>query len=118
MPAWHQPVLDLYDASEPSTTASRQRPTPVPLCGPCWEESLRWLDTRPASLLPRVGLAHGSGAAYDVSETGMRERRAARHVEWATTVRFQRRLVAEGCRAGRHAAGAPPRRVEDVVDDL
>jgi len=104
MPHWQQPALDLYDVSEPPATASRKKPAPVPLCGPCAAESLRWLDTNPTTLIPRIGIAFGSGTGYDVSETGMRERRTARHAEWATVVRFQRRLVAEGCRAGRHAA--------------
>jgi len=75
-----------------------------PLCGPCSAESARWLDTRPSVLLPRAGFAHGSGAAYDVSPAGLRDNGRARHAEWAATVRFQRRLVAEGCRAGRHAS--------------
>jgi hypothetical protein len=77
---------------------------PEPVCGPCSEEMGRWLDTSPSTLLPRLGFAHGSGAAYDVSQAGLRERRAARHAEWAATVRFQRALVAAGCRAGNHAA--------------
>jgi hypothetical protein len=101
---WDQLALDLDGANEsPSTASSREKPKPLPLCGPCLAESMRWLDTSPVSLLPRLGIAYGSGADYDVSETGMRERRSARHAEWAATVRFQRRLVAEGCRAGRHS---------------
>ena len=78
----------------------------APLCGPCSVESSRWLDTTPATLLPRLGLAYGSGAAYDVSPAGLAEHRAARHAEWAATVRFQRQLVAEGCRAGKHGRTA------------
>ena len=74
-----------------------------PVCGPCSAEMGRWLDTSPATLIPRLGFAHGSGTAYDVSQAGLRERRAARHAEWAATVRFQRALVAAGCRAGNHA---------------
>ena len=73
------------------------------LCPPCALQSARWLDTSPSTLLPRLGFAYGSGAAYDASPAGMRDRRAARHEEWAATVRRQRALVAEGCRAGRHA---------------
>ncbi len=73
------------------------------LCGPCTAESARWLDTSPATLLPRLGFAYGSGAAYDVSPAGVAERRRARHAEWAATVRRQRALVAAGCRAGHHA---------------
>jgi len=103
MADWAQLALDLDDVSAPPAG---------PLCGPCSAESLRWLDTSPAAVIPRLGIAYGSGSAYDVSETGMRERRAARHAEWASTVRFQRRLVAEGCRAGRHARD---RRVVDLT---
>lgn len=76
------------------------------LCGPCSAESVAWLDTSPSTLLPRLGFAYGSGAAYDVSPAGIRERRAARHAEWAATVRFQRDLVAAGCRAGVHSTRA------------
>lgn len=78
-----------------------QHPT---LCGPCSAESLAWLETSPTTLIPRLGLAYGGGANYDVSAAGMRERRAARHAEWAATVRRQRALVAAGCRAGNHAS--------------
>ncbi|AAT36758.1 Pas10 [Actinoplanes phage phiAsp2] len=74
------------------------------MCGPCSEESGRWLDTSPSTLLPRLGFAHGSGAAYDVSAPGLAGRRRSRHEEWAATVRFQRALIREGCAAGRHAA--------------
>lgn len=74
-----------------------------PLCGPCQEESARWLDTSPATLIPRLGFAHGSGAAYDVSPAGLRDRRAARYAEWAATVRNARRLIAAGCRSGIHS---------------
>lgn len=73
------------------------------LCRPCSAESARWLDTRPSTLLPRLSLAYGSGAAYDASLAGIAERRRARHDEWAALVRVQRQLVAVGCRAGKHA---------------
>lgn len=72
-------------------------------CGPCAEEMGRWLDTRPSVLIPRPGFAHGSGAPYDVSAAGLRDKGRARHAEWAATVRFQRALVLAGCRAGKHA---------------
>lgn len=75
----------------------------APLCGPCSAESGRWLDTSPATLLPRLGIAYGSGAAYDTSPAGIAERRSARHAEWAALVRHQRQFVADGCRTGRHA---------------
>lgn len=73
------------------------------LCDPCSGESVRWLDTRPSTLIPRPGFAHGSGAPYDVSSAGLLDKGRARHAEWAATVRFQRRLIAEACAAGRHA---------------
>lgn len=82
-------------------------PTPSDgLCGPCSVESGRWLDTTPSALLPRLSLAYGSGAAYDASPAGIRDRRSARHAEWAATVRRQRAFIAAGCRAGQHAPGA------------
>lgn len=74
------------------------------LCPPCAQESARWLDTSPSTLLPRFGFAHGSGAAYDASPAGMRDRRAARHEEWRTTVRDQRKRIAQQCAAGQHAS--------------
>lgn len=74
------------------------------LCAACSSESVRWLDTRPSTLFPRAGFAHGSGAAYDVNIAGIRDARRARVMQWAATVRFQQRLIAEGCRSGIHAA--------------
>lgn len=78
-------------------------PPRPPVCAPCSEEMGRWLDTRPSTLLPRLGFAHGSGAPYDVSAAGLRDRTRSRTEEWRATVRFQRALIADGCRAGRHA---------------
>lgn len=103
MADWDQ---DLDAAGLPSSPPVEKKPAPVPLCGPCLAESWRWLDTNPMALHPRLGFAFGSGAVYDTSEGGMRDRLAARHAEWAALVRFQRRLVAEGCRAGRHAGAS------------
>lgn len=73
------------------------------LCEPCSAESQRWLDTRPSALIPRLGFAHGSGAAYDVSAAGLRERGSSRYEEWRRTVQHGRRMVAVACRAGHHA---------------
>jgi hypothetical protein len=78
-------------------------PELAPLCTPCMAEMGRWLDTSPSTLIPRLGFAYGSGAAYDASPSGVTERRRARHAEWAATVRHQRALVAAGCRTGQHA---------------
>jgi hypothetical protein len=74
-----------------------------PLCGPCLAEMGRWLDTSPSTLIPRLGFAHGSGAAYDVSAAGLRDRRTARYEEWLRTVRHGRAMIARACRAGHHA---------------
>jgi hypothetical protein len=74
-----------------------------PLCGPCLAEMGRWLDTSPSTLIPRLGFAHGSGAAYDASPAGIRDRRAARYEEWRRTVQHGRAMVAVACRAGHHA---------------
>jgi hypothetical protein len=75
-----------------------------PLCGPCRAERDRWLDTSPSTLIPRPGFSHGSGAPYDVSAAGLRDRRGARYEEWRRTVQHGRRMVAVACRAGHHAA--------------
>lgn len=93
------------------------RPDLAPLCGPCSAEMSRWLDTRPSTLIPRLGFAYGSGTAYDVSPAGIAERRRARYSDWADVVRRQRALVAAGCRAGVHMPSGPsagqPRTVPD-----
>lgn len=68
------------------------------------------MDTTPNRLIPRPGFAHGSGAAYDVTPAGMRGRWTTRYEEWATTVRFQRDLIATACRNGQHAT---ERKVDD-----
>jgi hypothetical protein len=75
----------------------------VTLCAACSAESEAWLDTSPATVLPRLGIAYGSGAAYDVSLAGVIERRRARHAEWAALVRRQRALIVSGCAAGHHS---------------
>lgn len=82
--------------------------TPPPLCQPCREARLSWLDYR----LPRVlGIAYGSGAAGDISPMGLRDRRNARFEEWRSTVPFQMDLIARTCRAARHTSAAPIARV-------
>jgi len=63
----------------------------------------RWLETRPSTLIPRPGFAHGSGAAYDASPAGIRDARRARYEEWRRTVKDGRETVARLCRAGHHA---------------
>lgn len=76
----------------------------VTLCEPCAALRDRWLDTRPSTLIPRGGFAHGSGAAYDVSAAGLRDNDRAWYEEWRRTVRFQIDLVETACRVGRHAS--------------
>lgn len=74
------------------------------LCRPCSLARAAWLDYR----LPRVpGIAYGSGAAYDTSTAGVRDRQRARFEQWRETIRFNQQLIAEQCRAGRHVDGTP-----------
>ena len=80
----------------------------TPLCGPCQASRAAWLDYR---LPPVFGIAHGSGAPYDVSAAGIRDRQRSRFDEWRSTVRFHRDLIARTCRAAGHIAEAPPARV-------
>jgi len=70
------------------------------MCPACSAESARWLDARPPAV---GGFSFGSGAAYDITPSGVTERRRARANSWWATVRFQRQLIREGCLAGRHA---------------
>lgn len=80
-----------------------------PLCAPCSEARLAWLDYR----LPRVrGFAHGSGAPYDISAAGIRDRQRSRFEEWRSTIRFHMDLIARACRAAGHVDSEPaPARV-------
>ncbi len=76
-------------------------PALAPLCPPCREARSKWLDFR----LPRtLGIAHGSGAPYDVSSAGVRDRQRARFDEWRDTIRFNRDLIARTCRKAQHVA--------------
>lgn len=80
----------------------------TPLCPPCAAERMAWLDYR---LPPTLGIAHGSGAPYDVSAAGIRDRQRSRFEQWRSTVRFQMALIAEQCRSAGHVAEAPIARV-------
>lgn len=80
----------------------------TPLCTPCNEARARWLNYR---LPPTLGIAHGSGAPYDVSAAGLRDKQRSRFEEWRATVRFQRDLIARQCREAGHVAEEPPARV-------
>lgn len=79
-----------------------------PLCPPCRAASSAWLDYR---LPPVLGIAHGSGAPYDVSAAGIRDRQRGRFEEWRSTIRFNRDLIARTCRAAGHVAEEPVARV-------
>ncbi|MEV5211376.1 hypothetical protein AB0K35_28270 [Micromonospora sp. NPDC053740] len=75
-----------------------------PICQPCSAERARWLDYR----LPRtLGITHGSGAPYDVSVAGVRDRQRSRFEEWKATIAFHRDLIAHTCRQQCHAEPAP-----------
>lgn len=80
----------------------------APLCIPCREARSRWLDYR---LPPVPGFQHGSGAPYDTSPAGIRDRQRSRFEQWRSTVRFQMDLIASACRAAGHVAEAPVARV-------
>lgn len=83
-------------------------PADIPLCAPCREARAAWLDYR---LPPVLGIAYGSGAPYDVSAAGIRDRQRARFEEWRSTVRFHRDLIARTCRTAGHVAEPPIARV-------
>jgi hypothetical protein len=80
----------------------------APLCPPCSAARSAWLDYR---LPPVLGIAYGSGAPYDVSAAGVRDRRRSRFEEWRSTVRFNRDLIARHCRAAGHVAEEPVARI-------
>lgn len=79
-----------------------------PLCVPCRAARLSWLDYR---LPPVPGFQHGSGAPYDTSPAGIRDRQRGRFEEWRSIIRFHRDLIARTCRASGHVAVPPPARV-------
>ena len=79
-----------------------------PLCPPCRAARLAWLDYR----LPRVvAIAYGSGAPYDISPSGIRDRQRSRFEEWRSTVRFHMDLIANQCRAAGHVGDELPARI-------
>lgn len=81
---------------------------PRPLCPPCRAARAAWLDYR----LPQVhGFTFGSGTPYDVSLSGIRDRRHARFEQWRSTIRFNRDLIARTCREAGHVADESPARV-------
>jgi hypothetical protein len=80
----------------------------APLCPPCSAARTAWLDYR---LPPVLGIAHGSGAPYDVSVAGIRDRRRARFEEWRSTIRFHMDLIARQCRTAGHVAETPVARI-------
>jgi hypothetical protein len=83
-----------------------------PICPPCQEESLRWLDTKPSQMFPEFGFTYGSGAAYDAGVAGIRDGWRGRHEKWRQLVRHQQALIARHCRTAGHT---PPPTVPAVV---
>ena len=63
------------------------------LCTPCCAESDAWLDFRPRAL----GLNIHEKAARDTTKEGVRDRNAAKAVDWRRLVNFQRDLIARTC---------------------
>ncbi|GIE30143.1 hypothetical protein Ait01nite_031880 [Actinoplanes italicus] len=88
----------------------------IPVCQSCQAERATWLDYR----LPRTaGFSFGSGAPYDASPAGIRDRQHGRFEEWRATIRFHRDLIARTCRDQGHVAAPPaPRVVEIPLFDL
>lgn len=82
--------------------------TDSPLCPPCRAASSAWLGYR---LPPALGIAYGSGADYDMSAAGIRDRRQARFELWRDTIRWNRDLIARTCRAAGHTTAEPAARV-------
>lgn len=78
------------------------------ICRPCAELMGRWLDVKASDLRPGASFAHGSGAPYDVSASGLRDRLAGNGEVVRRLVRAQRAAVAASCRAGVHAPGEVP----------
>ncbi|GAA0550044.1 hypothetical protein GCM10010172_35130 [Paractinoplanes ferrugineus] len=71
----------------------------TPLCPACQTQRSQWLDYR---LPTALGFVHGSGAPYDVSPAGVRDRHRSRFQEWKDTIAFHRDLIARTCRAQGH----------------
>lgn len=82
--------------------------TLAPICPPCTELRMKWLDSAPSQVLPTFGIAYGSGANYDISAAGLRDRGRSRHQQWSALVREQMAGVAASCRANNHSATAMP----------
>jgi hypothetical protein len=69
------------------------------LCGACRPAWLAWLDYR---LPPVLSISYGSGAAYDATPQGIRDRQASRFREWRDTIRWQQAHIEALCAAGNH----------------
>jgi hypothetical protein len=79
-----------------------------PICPPCQQRRMAWLDSKPSQVLPTFGIAHGSGAPYDASLAGIRDHQRSRHQQWARLVREQMAGIAADCRLAQHTAVAAP----------
>jgi hypothetical protein len=69
------------------------------LCIPCAHAWGRWLDYR---LPPVLSITYGSGAAYDATPRGIRDREKARFREWRDTIRWHQDHIRELCEQGKH----------------
>jgi hypothetical protein len=67
-------------------------------------------------MVPRFGIAHGSGTPYDVSAAGMRDKQRARYETWRTLVREQMARIAGQCHTAGH--GTPTAAAAVVQLDL
>jgi ribosomal protein L37AE/L43A len=74
------------------------------ICSDCQRERNRWLDTRPSTLQPRLSITHGSGAPYDVSETGLRDNTRNRWEDWRSVVQRNIKIIADNCRTDKHVS--------------
>jgi hypothetical protein len=74
------------------------------LCQPCIEQQMRWLDTRPSQMYPTFSFTYGSGAAYDTTPAGVRDRLRMNGERWRRLVRTQMAAIAADCRAAGHTA--------------
>lgn len=78
------------------------------ICRPCADLMGSWLDVKASDLRPGASFAHGSGAPYDASVAGLRDRLVGNGEALRRLVRTQRAAVAACCRAGVHAPGEVP----------
>lgn len=86
------------------------------ICPACQGQRMAWLDSKPSQVLPAFGIAHGSGAGYDVSLAGLQDRSRSRHQQWAALVREQMAAIGDHCRQAGHVT--PPAEITPAVVQL